>query len=85
LKILFSLFFIIIFKVIEKVGFTQVKAEDKTEMFIRVLQRELGELRGMKNDYIKVINSLKINKKQSATTSKRSCDPISPKLSCFVK
>jgi len=40
-------------KIIEKVGFSQVKAEDKTGFFEMVLKRELGELKAMKDDYIK--------------------------------
>lgn len=40
-------------KILEKVGFTQVKAEDKTEMFKGVLNRELNETKAIQDDFIK--------------------------------
>ncbi|KAK3705670.1 hypothetical protein QZH41_009511 [Actinostola sp. cb2023] len=40
-------------KIIEKVGFVDVKAEDKTEMFKDVIKRELQKTETIKDDFIK--------------------------------
>jgi len=41
-------------QIIEKVGFVDVKAEDKTEMFKDVIKRELQKTETIKDDFIKV-------------------------------
>ena len=79
-------------KVIEKVGFENVEAIDKTDQFIDVLKNELKKFDDIKEDFIKVqLNSLnfgrafstkgKKNKRQKKTRKKQ--DLFSFFLSAF--
>ena len=45
-------------KVMEKVGFRNVSAMDRTKQFITVLQNELEKFKGMKEEFIKVTYAL---------------------------
>ena len=42
-------------QLLTRVGFSDVKAEDKTELFVRMLNKELKRLTGMREQFIKVI------------------------------
>ena len=43
-----------LFQVLSEAGFTKVDAQDRTDLFIQSLEKELGIAEGMKDEFIKV-------------------------------
>jgi len=43
-----------ILQVLSEAGFTKVDAQDRTDLFIQSLEKELGIAEGMKDEFIKV-------------------------------
>ena len=41
-------------QLLEQVGFINVRAEDRTELFVRMLKKELKRLTDMRDEFIKV-------------------------------
>lgn len=45
------------FQILEKAGFINVKAEDKTDLFLEILAKELKRLESIKDEFLKVSNA----------------------------
>jgi len=49
-------FLFCVFQILEKVGFVNVKAEDRTSLFIEVLSKELKKMETVKDEFLQVCN-----------------------------
>ena len=48
--------FFCVFQILEKVGFVNVKAEDKTSLFIDLVSKELKKIETIKEEFLQVCN-----------------------------
>jgi hypothetical protein len=49
-------------ELLSNVGFVNVRAEDRTEQFVQVLQTELARIKSIENEFTKVISNFLPNK-----------------------
>lgn len=55
-------------QVLEDVGFVNVKAEDRTGQFVKMLEKELKRIENIKDDFIKVSKETSMSQLKNSST-----------------